>query len=124
MIPGATSATYVEAIGGNYTCQVSNGSGCTETTAPYFVTGGVGSGVANVNNNGSVNIYPNPASSMIHINANVSVRTRILSPDGKVVVDVKDQADVDVSSLATGIYIIMIYDQDDLLLHTDKMIKE
>ena len=84
---------------------------------------GSGSGVAGVNYGKDIRLYPNPATSVIRIDAPVVVNVKILSPDGKVVIQQNATTEVNVSGLANGLYIIMVYDKDDFLLKTDKFMK-
>ena len=70
-----------------------------------------------------VGIYPNPAVSILHIEAPVKVNVSVVSPDGKVVIEQKATTDIDVRSLASGLYMIMIYDENNALLKVSKFIK-
>ncbi len=70
-----------------------------------------------------IGIYPNPAVSVLHIQAPMVVNVTVVSPDGKVVVDQKATTDIDVSNLASGLYMIMIYDENNALLKVSKFIK-
>ena len=85
--------------------------------------GGTGTGFANINNNKDIRLYPNPVTSTIHIDAAEVVNVRIFSPDGKMVIEQQNATEVNVSSLSDGMYIIMVYSQDDVLLKTDKFMK-
>ena len=80
-------------------------------------------GVATVSVN-DINLYPNPARSEIRIDAPVKINITILSPDGKVVIRQDDATTVDVSNLANGMYMIMIYDTNNALIKADKFIKQ
>jgi hypothetical protein len=53
----------------------------------------------------------------------VKVNVSVLSPDGKVIMQQDDATTIDVSNLANGMYMIMIYSQDNALLKTDKFMK-
>ena len=72
---------------------------------------------------GEISIYPNPAVSVLHIDAPVKVNIAVMSADGKIITKQNDVTDIDVSNLANGLYMIMIYDQDNALLKTSKFIK-
>jgi hypothetical protein len=78
------------------------------------------SGVNTIVNPSDIKVYPNPASSVLHIDAPVKVNVSILSVDGKVVMEQKDATDINVSALANSMYIIMVYDENKLLLKTAK----
>ena len=128
-IPGATSSIYHESVPGYYTVVVTDGS-CTDTSSAYLIhssggggTGGGGTGFTNVYTNYNIRIYPNPATSALHIDAPEAVNVKIISPDGKLVKEQAQTLDVNVSSLANGMYIIMLYDKDDVLIKTDRFMK-
>ena len=122
-IPGATNSIYVETAPGVYQVAVSDASGCTLTSATDTVASGSGSGVAIINYASQIRLYPNPATSVLSIVSPVTVNAKVMSPDGKMVIEQKNASKVDVSGLSDGLYIIMIYDENDLLLKTDKFMK-
>ena len=119
-IPGATSSVYVESAFGDYTVIVSDGNGCTDTSLVFMVTDHTR--VVNVNIM-DIRLYPNPVTSVIHIEAPVPVNASLLTADGKVIMSVTNATSLDVSGLASGMYMVMIYDQDNVLLKIDKFIK-
>jgi hypothetical protein len=121
-ISGATSVVYHYAAPGAYTVIVTDGNGCSDTSAAYTVTSI--NGVAGVNVNAlDIRLFPNPTASVITIDAPVKVNVSVLSPDGKVIMQQDDATTIDVSNLANGMYMIMIYSQDNALLKTDKFMK-
>jgi len=71
----------------------------------------------------NINVFPNPGSSMIHIAAPVSVNIAIMSTDGRIVIKQQDATDVNVVNLASGMYMIMIYDENNKLLKNQKFTK-
>ena len=123
-IAGATSAVYHESAPGSYEVVVTDENGCSLTSAAYVVTSGTGSGVAGVNHDQDIRLYPNPATSVLMIDAPVVVNVRIMSPDGKLVITQDAARSVSVGQIADGLYIIMVYDQDGMLLKTDKFMKQ
>ncbi len=125
-IPGANSSTYIFSVAGYYTVVITDINGCTDTSAVYIVhggTGGGGAGVGNVNANNDIKVYPNPATYSIHIEAAKMLNVKILSPDGKVVLVKSNTNDIDITSLANGFYMIMLYDENDILVKTDRFSK-
>ena len=130
-VTGANSSLFTPTGAGSYKVVVSDANGCYVASAPYTVTGGSGGGggggggtaVSNTPAITDVKIYPNPAALLLKIDAPVTVDVTIISPDGKVVITQKQATTVDVSQLANGLYIIMVYDENSTLLRTEKFAK-
>jgi hypothetical protein len=70
-----------------------------------------------------IRIYPNPATTMLKIDAPVHVNAIVLGVDGKLLINEKDVTSIDISRLANGLYFINIYDANDVLLKTAKFAK-
>jgi hypothetical protein len=119
-IAGATSSIYPPTTSGLYQVAVTDVNGCTDTSAgyPYTTTA-----VINIAGGAGINVYPNPASSVLHIEAAMPVNVRIMSPDGRTVAAGHSVSDIDVRSLANGIYVVMIYDNNNALLKTVQFAK-
>ena len=125
-IAAANSRLITESGAGSYTVVVTNGSGCTDTSAAYIVnSGGGGTAVATVSTNDNIIIYPNPATSELHIEAprGVEVSVRVLAMDGREVIANTTTAMINVGALVNGIYLVQIYDTNGLLLKTAKFTK-
>jgi hypothetical protein len=124
IVTGANASIYSPGpAGGIYRVLVSDGNGCFDTSdavlVPMFI---------NVSNHTTVNdkditIYPNPASSVLHIDAPVKVFVSIVSPDGRVVIERKEAISINVGQLADGMYMIMVYDENNMLLKADRFTK-
>jgi hypothetical protein len=71
-----------------------------------------------------VELFPNPASLTLTITATEAVNVSILSMDGKTVITQNDAKTIDVSKLASGLYMVKIYNQKDVLIKTAKFTKE
>ena len=125
-ILGATTSVYNATTPGSYTVMVTSGSGCVVMSAPFVVSGGGGGGgstaVVNVTA-ADIKLYPNPATSVIHIDAPVKVDVSVFSPEGQLLIRSEDATDIDVSNLANGMYMVLVYDRQNNLLRTDKFIK-
>ncbi len=121
-IPGEDSGSIRAFVGGSYTVRVADSSGCADTANAYIFNGGTGAGVGAISLS-DISVYPNPASTFIKVDAPLKVNVRILSVDGKVVVTQNDAVNINIGELANGMYMIMIYDQENLLLKTVKFAK-
>jgi uncharacterized protein YjdB len=121
-IPGATGYQTPSTGYGNYKVQVTDTNGCQSFSDAYVFTGSGSTGVQGVNKS-DVKIYPNPAQTMVHVEAAIQVRAVISSIDGRMVMDVADAKDIDLSSIADGVYMIMIYDSNGDKIKIDKLVK-
>ena len=120
LIPGETTSLIHETSGGDYTVVVTDANGCSDTSAVYTL---ISTGINNSATAQDINIYPNPATSILHIDASVKVNVSILSIDGKLLITQKDASNIDVHDLANGMYMIMIYDQNNIIIKTMKFAK-
>ena len=122
VLTGATSSVYNAITSGTYTVIVSDGNGCTDTSAALVVTNG-SSAVQVVTSAADIKLYPNPATALIAIDAPVKVNVIIYSMDGKLLIRQDDATRVDISQLANAMYLIMVYDEQGVLLKTDRFMK-
>jgi len=123
-IPFATlnNVPDTAAPGSAYRVVVTDANGCADTSAPFIVPFNT-SEVATVNMGSNISIYPNPATSVLYINAPVKVYVSILSPDGQVLVNRKQAVSLNISEIPDGLYMIMVYDENNMLLKADKFVK-
>ena len=119
-IPGATDSTYVPVTDGSYRVLVVDANGCDGYSSAFIIAN---VGVKQINAT-DVRIYPNPANSVVHIESPVSVRAVITAVEGKILLEQANARDVDISGLANGLYLMMIYDADGNQLMVEKLIKE
>jgi hypothetical protein len=125
LIPGATSNIIQEdtTVAGAYRVLVSDGNGCYDTSAEFIITIDSSLAAANAIKGGNISVYPNPASSILHINAPVKVFITITGTDGRIFMDKKQAVTVNISGLANGMYFVSIYDENYNLLKTDHFVK-
>ncbi len=122
-ITGATSYRTPSTGYGNYKVQVTDTNGCQSFSDAYvFSNGGGTTGVQSVNK-GGVSIYPNPAQTMVHVEAAMQVRAVISTIDGRTIMDIADAKDIEISSLPDGVYMIVIYDANGDKIKIDKLVK-
>lgn len=118
-IPGATLFAYTPTQPGTYTVKVSNG-GCDGISDPIVVGG------MNVSTTATsalkVSIYPNPASGMVNIEAPANSNLTLHAADGRVVLEMPTQKNIDISRFSAGIYMLRITDNQGHQLHTEKLI--
>lgn len=120
-ITGATGSTYTPTANGTYKVVVTDLHGCKDTSDPFIMTGvGVGNAPSVA---GQIKVFPNPARDMIYIQSPVKVNISIAGMEGKVIRAQQQAAQLSVSDLADGIYLLRITDQQGTLLRTEKFIK-
>ena len=126
MITGATAATTVPTGNGSYKVLVTDTNGCQSASSTYVLTGWHGTGATGVGMlaPGEIRIYPNPANNVLHIESIKNVRAVISSMDGRTITDQVIARDIDISNLANGMYMIMLYDEHGQMLQADKFVKQ
>jgi hypothetical protein len=81
----------------------------------------------NLFNDISFELYPNPFTDKLNIhrtNNNTNLSIEIKGPDGKCVIRKNLVTEtIDASNLLPGIYFITIYDSEQKIIHSNKMIK-
>jgi hypothetical protein len=90
----------------------------------YVVCSPKTSGINNINESEKVAFYPNPATDVVKVKANEAVNVTINSIDGKTLMQQKDAKNINISSLANGVYFIHAYDSKNVLIKTEKLIKQ
>lgn len=119
-IAGANSSIFTPTVSGSYVVVVTDGNGCSDTSAPYIFTPAGVNGPATA---AEVNIYPNPTASTLFIDASTPVNIVIMTVDGKIVIDQKNTKSVNIAQLPDGLYLIKVYDQNSALIKTAKVSK-
>lgn len=118
-IPGATFFAHKPMKAGSYTVIVSNG-GCSGTSDAKIV-GNVS--VSNIYTVDNIRFYPNPASSILYIDAPGGSDILISSIEGKVMLKQQNiDGKINLNTIPAGIYIIKISDTKGIHLKTDKFI--
>ncbi len=120
IIPGATSYRYAAWQNAAYRVLITDTNGCQVLSHDYEI---FNLGVDNAGSSQVVTIYPNPATDMVHIDAPVTIKVAITTVDGKMLIAAENTKDVNIASLANGLYMILVYDDKGNRLHTEKLIK-
>jgi len=71
----------------------------------------------------SIKVYPNPASRKLYIQSQTGLTVTIAGMDGKIVLTKTNATDIEVSTLADGIYMLRIEDARGSLLGIQKLTK-
>jgi len=80
-------------------------------------------GITTVSTGVNVQIYPNPLATTIQIKAPAKVNVTILNLVGQVILQQQNAKDINMSGIANGIYIIKVYDDNNMILKTEKLVK-
>jgi hypothetical protein len=125
LVPGATSSNTPATGNGNYKVGVTDTNGCQSFSATYVLTGWNGgeTSAESPRTDGEVKIYPNPASTMVHIESAEQVRAIITGMDGRELMNVDAAKDINISRLSNGVYLIIVYNTDNLIVKTLKLVK-
>lgn len=119
-IPGATNYRYAAYTNASYRVLVTDTNGCQILSDEYEI---FNLGVDNANAGYVIGIYPNPATSTVHVTAPIEVKVSITTLDGKTVMTAA-KGDINISSLANGLYMILVYDEKGNRLHVEKLVKQ
>jgi len=124
VITGDTASCFTPTVSGTYYLGASDTTGCTRYSISYAVTL-PSTGVANIAAQAAqVSMYPNPATTVINIKSAVDVSTVITTIDGRTVLQSAHVKTIDIGNLATGMYLVRIYNADNVLLKVEKLVKE
>jgi hypothetical protein len=124
-ITGATSSNTLASGNANYKVIVTDTNGCQSSSSYYVLTGWHGTTTVTeaVGNEDDVKIYPNPASTMVHIESGEQVRAIITSVDGRELMNIDAARDINISQLSNGVYLIIVYNTENLILKKLKLVK-
>jgi hypothetical protein len=118
-IAGATNPTHTVVQNGTYEVEVTL-NGCTKRS-PSLILNGVG--VNDITLNG-YSISPNPTSDKLNIQGLIPAEIKILSMDGKVILEARNTSEISLSRLSDGIYFIQLFDAKGHLLYKQKIAKQ
>ncbi|NDC42786.1 MAG: T9SS C-terminal target domain-containing protein, partial [Chitinophagia bacterium] len=121
LIPGATSWSTAIRDTGSYKVRVTDTNGC-QSVSPALPV--VSLGVGNVLTAADINIYPNPATDVLTIDAPVALNAQITTADGRVALSALTGNHINIASLAPGLYIITLTDTDGNRVHTARFVKQ
>lgn len=122
-IAAAANQSYTAVQNGSYTVTVTDTNGCSATSTIPFLISDLGV-AGNYYNSSDVKIFPNPASTVLHVETLQKVNINIQSIDGKVLIEKDNVKNIDVSGLSNGIYMIKITDGQGVLLKMEKLVKD
>ncbi len=119
-IGGASGQTYVTTQDGGYYVSVTDSNGCQGVSNLVFINN---TDVHSVNPGAGIRIYPNPTHDYVNIEAPMKVNATIRDMQGRTVLIATEAKQIDISSIADGVYMILISDEKGNLLRMDKLVK-
>lgn len=118
-IAGATDSSYTVMQNGFYTVQGTAPNGCSVKSAIASIQF---LGIETIRPE-MIKIYPNPAASIVYIDAPANVNVALCSVDGRVLQNLKNARQLDVSGIADGVYMIRVMDENNVLVKIEKLLK-
>jgi predicted dienelactone hydrolase len=103
-INGANNIDFTPTASGNYSVEVVFSSGCSTISLPYTFTPNT-SGITEGQQ--SFDLYPNPTTGLINFNATID-QVEVFNIDGVCVLMKQNIKTIDLSTLASGVYLIHI----------------
>jgi large repetitive protein len=106
--PGnSTSSTLSTTVGGLYTCTITDANGCEKVVSYTIINNALG--VSEITKATNLNLYPNPASTVLNIEASTALeQVRILNMVGKTIqiieVGAARKTTIDIAALSAGVY--------------------
>ena len=71
---------------------------------------------------GSINVFPNPTSGVVHISSIDAAQTQIFAMSGQLLLQ-SNSAQIDISDLPPSLYFLKVFDKNSSLLSTQKVLK-
>jgi hypothetical protein len=128
LIAGQTAQIYKPTVSGYYAVKVTSNNCSSAFSDKYYY---LITSIANFTNSQFIHLYPNPTSSDLMIDYNLTgqsqVSVKIVDERGKIVINknkIGKGTRLNVSQLNRGIYFVQVLGKNNQLLFTDKLIKE
>ena len=106
---------------GSYTVLVTDTNGCQKLTNGYNLNN---LDVNNVISASEIKIYPNPATYTVQIDYPYYLDVAVCSMEGKTVAEYKNSKEIDISNLASGLYLMVLTDENGNRIKVEKLIKQ
>ncbi len=104
-----------------YYVAVTDVNGCQNRSNGVFMnTTGVNTVTLNTDD---IRLYPNPTRDIIHISAPVKLKVAIQDLSGRTIMTATSEQQIDLRSLAKGVYMVQMRDMDGTLLKTERLLK-
>lgn len=124
-IAGATTHTIAHSGAGNYKVMVTDTNGCQSVSANKVITGGGVTTYAGSPTVGDdIRLFPNPTNGLVYVANAEGLKMIVSAADGRTVASGQAGSVIDMSALASGIYLVRIADEEDRVLKIEKVVKQ
>jgi hypothetical protein len=120
-VPGATTFAITPTMPGNYNVLVTDTNRCVSKSLTYPLSS---VSVKEIGSSSAPVIYPNPAKEKVFVQYTQPLRITITGMDGRLLIDAAHTNETDISTLASGVYLIAVYDTDGNRIAVEKLVKE
>ncbi len=117
---GETNQSLNFTQNGAYKVRVIDANGCEGFSELIFVQN---VGVTPTAISAAIKVYPNPTANILHVDAPVKVKLTLRDVTGKVVLESSAVKEMDLTNVASGMYLLYISDMSGKLLRADKVTK-
>jgi hypothetical protein len=119
-IPGAISHNVAGTYDQYYIVVVTDSFGCQGESIPYDLTN---LSVKNAAAARNIMVYPNPATATIFVPSAQVWRAVVSDMAGRAVIEKLHPSQIDISKLASGVYIVSLFDDNGKLIASQKVTK-
>lgn len=119
-IPGGVNASLDITQNGYYQVQATDANGCISMSAIAWIQN---LGVGNTVKTDAIRIFPNPATTEIHIESPVKLNLVLRNMQGQTVRTASEVTVMNIAGLANGVYMLTVTDKNGALIKTVRLVK-
>ncbi len=121
-INGATNQSYNAIQNGGYAVRVVDANNCTNYSTVMFINN-VGIGGNPAISPANVKVFPNPVHSIVNIEAPAQVNVTLRDLTGRMIEQVDNVKQLDMTGMPDGYYMLMISDKNGVMIKAEKVMK-
>lgn len=128
-ISGATKKTYTTTTSGNYSLTVINNAGCIGTSPDTFINVALAKQSPKPSSDSKLSTYefkvfPNPSNGEFIIESEIPVKAIVRDVQGKIVSEIINAEKVDLSNVQSGVYLLQLFNDNNEIVKSVKLMKE
>ena len=120
LIPNANASIFNTTQYGTYYVVVTDANGCTAQSDNFDYTNTTSVGRVTIHS-ADIHVYPNPATSVVNIQAPAPLNITLTGIDGRLILQENNTNKLDISNVATGMYLLRIFDTEGNLIKVEKL---